>query len=105
MEIKPIIKNINNTIKKTPSRYYNAAKIGYRKGVSDATKKNHGAMLRTFDISKNISQEVFKKTSINDLPAIVGLIGLCTPLPFASVAMYAIGKIIQYTVNITRKIK
>ena len=103
MNVKPIIKNINNTIKRTPSRYYNAGKVGYRKGLSDANKNNHGKILKTYDISKNIGQEVLKKTSINDLPAIIGLIGFCTPIPFASVAMFAIGKAIQYTVNFARK--
>lgn len=106
MKIKPIVRNINHQIKQTPQRYYCAGKNGYCKGKSVAQENKHNSVHKMYDISVGVSKEVFKSASIDDLPPIAGLLGLCTPIPFASVAMYALGKVVQVAVNLSRgKIK
>ena len=47
----------------------------------------------------NIGEKIPKKVTIDNLPIITGLVGLMTPIPFASVILFGIGKIIQVTVK------
>ena len=48
---------------------------------------------------KKAGAKIPKKVTIDNLPVVAGTVGLLTPIPFASVALFAIGKAIQLTIK------
>lgn len=46
---------------------------------------------------KKAGAKIPKKVTLENLPIVAGAVGLISPIPFASVTLYAIGKAIQYT--------
>lgn len=44
---------------------------------------------------KKAGAKIPRKVTIDNLPVVAGTVGLITPIPFASVALFGIGKAIQ----------
>ena len=44
---------------------------------------------------KNVRQKIPRKVTLDSLPIVAGTVGLFTPIPFASIALFGLGKAIQ----------
>lgn len=50
---------------------------------------------QTIQRARNIKQRIPRRVTLDNLPTVAGTVGLFTPIPFASVAFFSIGKAIQ----------
>lgn len=48
---------------------------------------------------KKLSAKIPRKVTIDNLPIVAGGIGLLTPIPFASVVLFGLGKLTQIVVK------
>lgn len=99
MKILPIIQNTNRNIKEASVRFQNAYRMGYNNANIYSKQHNHGNIKRAYGISKGVTKEIVKVTTIDDLPYIAGAIGFIAPIPFASPVMLALGKIAQIVIK------
>lgn len=99
MKILPIIQNTNKNIKNASIRFKNAYSEGYTNAQNYSKQHNQGKLKRAYGISKGVTKEIVKATTIDDLPYIAGAIGLMTPIPLASPVMMGLGKIAQIIIK------
>ncbi len=99
MKILPIIQNTNRSIKEASVRFKNAYHTGYNDANTYSREHNYGSIRRAYGISKGVTKEIAKATTIDDLPYIAGAIGFLTPIPLASPVMLGLGKIAQIVIK------
>lgn len=51
--------------------------------------------------AKTIISKVPRKVTLDNLPVVAGTVGLLTPIPFASVTLFALGKAVQIIIKKT----
>ena len=73
----------------------NACKKGYVEARVQSKRKNSNYVGKAYNVTKGVSKELYKNSSINDIPYIAAALGLLTPFPLASPVMFCIGKFIQ----------
>lgn len=49
--------------------------------------------------AQKIISKMPRKVTLDNLPTVAGTVGLFTPIPFASVALYALGKAVQVIIK------
>ena len=99
MKILPIIQNTNKNIANTSKKFKKAYSTGFNNANNYSKQHNHGKLKRAYGISKSVTKEIIKATSVEDLPYIASAIGFMTPIPLASPIMMGLGKIAQIIIK------
>lgn len=99
MKILPIIQNTNKNIIDASIRFKRAYSTGYNNAQNYSKQHNQSKIQKAYGISKGVTKEIVKATTVDDLPYIAGAIGFLTPIPLASPVMLGLGKIAQIVIK------
>ena len=95
MKILPLVVNTSKSIKETTVRVSKAGKNGYDIGLRTSKIYKKGDTATLLNISRCVGRKLKQETTIDDLPIVAGAIGMLIPLPLASPALLALGKVVQ----------
>ena len=105
MKILPLVANTSRSIKDTTVRVSRAGKNGYDIGLRTSKIYKKGDTATLLNISRSVGRELKQETTIDDLPIVAGAIGMLIPLPLASPALLALGKVVQVITKQVRNLK
>lgn len=101
MKILPPM-SIGRQISSTARLVCKAGRDGYKIASRTSEIYHQNILQKTAGIGYGIGKQLAGKTTINDLPVIMGAVGMLLPIPFTSFSFFALGLIVKYGCKLIR---